>query len=142
MNMAALQDGEVGRLEELGCPWLAKLYPALLAIRQIQHKAHAFGNKTVVLHGESKPLPAMHQPQKCQASEAQQAGHKCAVEYWALEACLKVTPSASQPAMESSYIWPTFQTPACLLWHLRSAACILYCRLHECAAASAVLQAL
>ena len=86
MNMAALQDGEVGQLQELGCPWLAKLYPALLATKQVQEELHAFGNKTVVLHGQSKPLLKMHRPQTCQLSEAQQARHKSAVKTLALGA--------------------------------------------------------
>ena len=117
MNMAALQDGEVGQLQELGCPWLAKLYPALLATRGVQEKHHAFGTKTVVLHGQPEPLPDMHQPQTCHKSTCCTSGTKVCSMMMALEASLKGTSSALQPAMELSYTWPTFQTLARLLWH-------------------------
>ena len=140
MNMAAVQDGEVGQLQELGCPWLAKLYPALLATKSVQEKLRAFGSKTVVLHGQFKHLPDTQQPQNRQHLKARQAGHKVHHDYNA-GSIPEVASSALQPAMEWSYTWPTFQTLACLLWHLRSAACILYCRHDECAAASVVVQA-
>lgn len=58
MALAALHEDEVGQLQELSCPFLAKLHPALLATKLVQERPRAFGSKTVVMHGQSKPLPA------------------------------------------------------------------------------------
>ena len=52
MTLAALQEDEVGQLQELSCPFLAKLHPALLATKLVQERPRAFGSKTVVLHGQ------------------------------------------------------------------------------------------
>eukprot|EP00891_Asterochloris_glomerata_P009139 jgi/Astpho2/9139/Aster-07787 len=50
MDSTALQDDEVGQLQALSCPYLAKLHPALLATKLVQGKPRAFGNNTVVLY--------------------------------------------------------------------------------------------
>lgn len=62
MAMAALQEDEIGQLQELSCPYLAKLHPALLATKLVQERPRAFGSKTVVLHGQSQASLCMHQP--------------------------------------------------------------------------------
>ena len=58
MDSTALQDDEVGQLQALSCPYLAKLHPALLATKLVQGKPRAFGNNTVVLYGQLKLLLA------------------------------------------------------------------------------------
>ena len=120
--MDGLQDDEVGQLQELSCPYLAKLHPALLATKLVQEKPRAFGSKTVVLRGQPKLLLACFS-----------LNHVPALMHYGAGSILKVASPALQPAIELSCTWPTSQTAACWRRHSRSAICIWHCRDQLCA---------
>ena len=112
MNLTALQEDEVGQLQELSCPYLTKLHPALLACKLVQEHPRAFGSKTVVLCGEPKLLLACFSTRHLEP----------ALLHYSANSILKVASPALQAAMELSCTWPPFQTVACWQWHSRSAA--------------------
>ena len=124
MDLTGLQDDEVGQLQELSCPYLAKLHPALVASKLAQEKLRAFGNKTVVLHGQPKLLLACFNLRHVVP----------ALVHYGAGSILRVASSALQPAMELRCTWPTSQTAACWWWLSRSVASIWHNSHQQCAA--------